>query len=82
MATGGSGDVLSGMIASMITQEKDFLEAVLAAVYLHGLSGDIGAARIGERPLTAGNLIGYLPAAMKELRSRARRDGLKEHKKK
>ncbi len=71
MATGGSGDVLSGMIGSMIIQEKDFLQAILAAVYIHGLSGDIGASRLGERPLTAGNLIGYLPAAIKTFRSSA-----------
>jgi hydroxyethylthiazole kinase-like uncharacterized protein yjeF len=71
MATGGSGDVLSGMIASMIIQEKDILEAVLAAVYIHGLSGDIGVSRLGERPLTAGNLIGYLPSAIKALLSEA-----------
>jgi hydroxyethylthiazole kinase-like uncharacterized protein yjeF len=70
MATGGSGDVLSGMIASMIIQEKNFLEAVLAAVFIHGISGDIGVSRLGEKSLTAGNLIGYLPAAMKELQSR------------
>jgi len=69
MATAGAGDVLSGMIASMIIQEKNLLEAILAAVYIHGLSGDIGAKRLGERPLTAGNLITYLPAAMKRLSS-------------
>jgi len=67
MATAGSGDVLSGMIASMIIQEKNILDAILAAVYVHGLSGDIGAARLGEKPLTAGNMITYLPAAIKAL---------------
>ena len=67
MATAGSGDVLSGMIASMIIQEKNILEAVLAAVYIHGLSGDIGARRLGEMPLTAGNIITYLPNAIKEI---------------
>jgi len=50
MATAGSGDVLSGMIASMIIQEKNLLEAVLAAVYIHGLSGDIGVKRLGRDP--------------------------------
>jgi NAD(P)H-hydrate epimerase len=65
MASGGSGDVLSGMIASLIMQEKDILGATLAAVYLHGLSGDIGADRLGERPLIAGDLIRYLPQALK-----------------
>lgn len=69
MATGGSGDVLSGMIASLIIQEKNILGATLAAVYLHGLSGDIGAKRIGERPLIAGDLIKYLPQALKEMES-------------
>jgi len=67
MATGGSGDVLSGMIASMIIQEKDILLATLAAVYIHGLSGDIGAEKMGEKSLTAAKLITYLPAAIKEV---------------
>lgn len=69
MATAGSGDVLSGMIASMIIQEKNLLDAVLAAVYTHGLSGDIGAERIGEKALTAAKIITYLPAALKRLSS-------------
>jgi NAD(P)H-hydrate epimerase len=69
MATGGSGDVLSGMIASLIIQEKNILGATVAAVYLHGMSGDIGAKRIGERPLIAGDLIKYLPQALKEMES-------------
>lgn len=67
MATAGSGDVLSGMIASMIIQEKNLLEAVLAAVYIHGLSGDIGVKKIGERPLTAGDIIRFLPPSIKLL---------------
>lgn len=69
MATGGSGDVLSGMIASLIIQEKNILGATVAAVYLHGLSGDIGAKKIGERSLIAGDLIKYLPQALKEMES-------------
>lgn len=69
MASAGTGDVLSGMIASMIIQEKNLLLATLAAVYVHGLSGDIGVAKIGEKPLTAVNLIQYLPAAIKTLAS-------------
>jgi len=67
MASGGSGDVLSGMIASFIIQEKDILGATLAAVYLHGLSGDIGVRRLGERPLIAGDLIRYLPQALEAM---------------
>ncbi len=67
MATAGSGDVLSGMLASMIMQEKNILDAILAAVYVHGLSGDIAASRLGEKALTAGNMITTLPAAIKTL---------------
>jgi hydroxyethylthiazole kinase-like uncharacterized protein yjeF len=67
MATAGSGDVLSGMIASMIVQEKNLLEAVLAAVYVHGLSADIGAEKLGEKALTAGDIIRYLPSGIKLL---------------
>jgi len=69
MATAGSGDVLSGMIASMIVQEKNLLEAVLAAVYIHGLSGDIGAEKLGEKALTAGDIIRYLPSGIRRLES-------------
>lgn len=67
MASAGVGDVLSGMIASMVMQEKKTLEAVLAAVYIHGLSGDIAAQRVGERPLTASNIITSLPRAIKSM---------------
>jgi len=67
MATAGSGDVLSGMIASMIIQEENLLEAILAAVYVHGLSGDIAAEKLGEKSLTAGDIIRYLPSAVRLL---------------
>jgi NAD(P)H-hydrate epimerase len=74
MATGGSGDVLSGMIASLLMQEKDALRAALAAVYLHGLSGDLAAEKLGERALVAGNLIRFLPGAIKALEDEAREE--------
>jgi hydroxyethylthiazole kinase-like uncharacterized protein yjeF len=67
MATGGSGDVLSGMIASMIMQSDNILEALLAAVYIHGLSGDIAAEKMGEKSLLASNITSYLPQAVKAL---------------
>jgi NAD(P)H-hydrate epimerase len=74
MATGGSGDVLSGMIASLLMQEKDALQAALAAVYLHGLSGDLAAEKLGERALIAGDLIRFLPAALKAMEDEAREE--------
>jgi len=67
MATAGSGDVLSGILGGLIVQQNNFLEAILAAVYVHGLSGDIASQKIGERSLVAGDLIKYLPRAIKSL---------------
>jgi NAD(P)H-hydrate epimerase len=67
MATAGSGDVLSGMIASMIIQEVDLLDAVIAAIYIHGLSGDIGSEKLGEKSLVAGDIMRYLPQAIRRL---------------
>ncbi len=67
MATGGSGDVLSGMIGSLLVQNKDALGATRAAVYVHGLSGDLAAARLSEKALIAGDLIRFLPSAVKSL---------------
>jgi len=64
MATGGSGDVLSGMISSLIMQGGDFLDAVLASVYVHGLSGDMAVKKTGEKSLMAGDLIDFLPQAV------------------
>lgn len=71
MATGGSGDVLTGMLAGLLAQREafalDLLDAVLLAVYLHGLAGDLAAARMGEQALAAGDLLDFLPAAFAEL---------------
>ena len=65
MATGGSGDVLSGMMASLLAQGLEPKTAILAAVYLHGLAGDLAAEALGEYALTAADLIDYLPQAMR-----------------
>lgn len=67
MATGGSGDVLSGIIAGGLMQNKDALGAVIAAVYAHGLSGDHAAGRLSEKAMTAGDILRFLPEALKEL---------------
>ena len=65
MATGGTGDILTGMIAGFLGQFPDQPEeAIAAAVYLHGLSGELGAAAKGEKSLIATDLLEYLPAAM------------------
>jgi NAD(P)H-hydrate epimerase len=67
MGTGGTGDILTGMIAGLLAQFPDRPDqAVAAAVYLHGLSGQIGARELGEKCLVATDLLHYLPRAMEE----------------
>ncbi|HEV2856703.1 MAG TPA: NAD(P)H-hydrate dehydratase [Thermoanaerobaculia bacterium] len=68
MATGGSGDVLTGLIAGLLAQGLDALDATVLAVYLHGLAGDLAAGRLGETALAAGDLIEVLPAAFAALK--------------
>jgi len=68
MATGGTGDVLTGMIAGMIAQFPDQVDAaLLAAVWLHGRAGELGAAKLGEKSLIATDLFEFLPEAMREV---------------
>jgi NAD(P)H-hydrate epimerase len=67
MGTGGTGDVLTGMIAGFLAQfPKQPDQAVAAAVYLHGLAGQIGAQALGEKCLMATDLFDYLSDAMEE----------------
>jgi len=65
MAKGGSGDVLTGMVAGFIAQSPDHLfNAVLAAVHIHGLSGDLAATSLGERSVLAEDIIQQIPHAI------------------
>lgn len=61
MATGGMGDVLSGVIGSLLGQGLDPLFAAALGVYFHGLAGDIAVNDKGEMGLNAGDIIAYLP---------------------
>ncbi len=64
MATAGSGDVLGGMIAGLISQfyPKQAMELILAAaVFLHGYAGDLAAREMGEAGLTAGDIVSFIP---------------------
>ena len=78
MATGGTGDVLTGLIAGLIAQGLDALDATVLAVYLHGLAGDLAAERLGEIALAAGDLVEMLPAAFAALKRAGEEDG-EEH---
>jgi NAD(P)H-hydrate epimerase len=66
MATGGAGDVLTGVIAALIGQRMDPFEAAILGVYLHGLAGDFASEELGRWSLTATDLIEYLPVAFSE----------------
>ncbi len=65
MATGGSGDVLTGLIAALVAQGLEPFEAARLGVYLHGLAGDLAAAELGEMSLIASDLPDYLPQAFR-----------------
>jgi ADP-dependent NAD(P)H-hydrate dehydratase / NAD(P)H-hydrate epimerase len=68
MATGGSGDVLTGMIAGLLAQKlDDALGATIAAVHLHGLAGDIAASRLGTRAMIASDITSCLGDAFIEV---------------
>ena len=67
MAKGGSGDILSGMLLSLLGQGMAPFEACCAAVWLHGRAGDLAAADKGERGMIPSDLLEQIPYAMKHL---------------
>ena len=69
MATGGTGDVLTGLIAALIGQKVDPFDASVLGVWAHGRAGDLAAAVIGQTALIATDLLTYLPAALREVES-------------
>ena len=69
MATGGSGDVLTGIIAGLLTSGYAPLQAAKLGVHLHGLAGDLAAKEMGQEALTASDLIQYLGKAFLTLQS-------------
>jgi ADP-dependent NAD(P)H-hydrate dehydratase / NAD(P)H-hydrate epimerase len=73
MSTGGTGDILTGMVAAMIAQNpKNAMLAVCAAVYLHGLSGDVMRESVGEHSMVATDLLRGLPEAFHRSRQAAK----------
>jgi ADP-dependent NAD(P)H-hydrate dehydratase / NAD(P)H-hydrate epimerase len=65
LATGGTGDILTGTIAGFLAQSLDDPDsAVAAAVYVHGRAGELGAAELGEKSLIATDLLRYYPATI------------------
>ncbi|MGB3586674.1 MAG: NAD(P)H-hydrate dehydratase [Tunicatimonas sp.] len=67
MATGGSGDVLTGILTALIAQQYDSLSASLLGVYLHGLAGDLAAKKFSQEALVASDIVESLGAAFTTL---------------
>jgi len=67
MATGGSGDVLTGMIAAWLAQLLDAEAACRLAVFLHGAAGDLAAGHEGRVSMIAGDLINHIGPALEQL---------------
>jgi len=71
MATGGSGDVLAGMLGALLGQGMTCFDAAVLAVHVHGLAGDLAAGTIGQVSLIATDIIDALPEAFQEKKKRA-----------
>ena len=67
MATGGSGDVLTGVIAGLAAQNIPLVQATIAGAYIHGYSGDIFSENEAQTNLIAGDLIRNLPEILKRV---------------
>jgi NAD(P)H-hydrate epimerase len=67
MATGGSGDVLTGVIAGLAAAGMDAFDAARLGAHVHGLAGDLAAEEVGETSLLAGDILRHLPAAFMSL---------------
>jgi len=67
MATGGSGDVLTGIIGSLLAQGMNAVDAAICGTYIHGLAGDLAADEFMQRSMIAGDIIAFLPEAFELL---------------
>ncbi|MCH5210982.1 MAG: NAD(P)H-hydrate dehydratase [Oscillospiraceae bacterium] len=67
LATGGSGDVLAGITASMVSRGINETKAAAMAVYIHGVAGDIAAAKYGMESVTASKVMENIPDALRQI---------------
>ncbi|MBE6825101.1 MAG: NAD(P)H-hydrate dehydratase [Ruminococcaceae bacterium] len=70
MAKGGSGDVLSGIIASLMAQGVPPLESACASVYIHGLAGDMASKKLSKTSMLPRDIVGFLPDVFKSIESK------------
>jgi NAD(P)H-hydrate epimerase len=68
LATAGSGDVLAGAIAAMVSQGLKPYEAAVCGAYIHGVAGELARREIGSAGVLAGDLLSRLPQALQDLR--------------
>ncbi|HXT86179.1 MAG TPA: NAD(P)H-hydrate dehydratase [Verrucomicrobiae bacterium] len=83
MSSGGTGDVLTGMLAGLTAQfgaEKNWAEMLALGVYLHGLAGDLAAEEFGEAPMVATDLVRCIPAAFAQMRDALGKESGKERR--
>ncbi|MDZ7314614.1 MAG: NAD(P)H-hydrate dehydratase [candidate division KSB1 bacterium] len=71
MATAGTGDVLTGLIASLLAQGLTPKDAAAAGVFIHGLAGDLAAEKLGQAGMIAGDLLRNVPQALMEIENAA-----------
>jgi ADP-dependent NAD(P)H-hydrate dehydratase / NAD(P)H-hydrate epimerase len=77
LGTGGSGDVLTGLIAGLLAQfPRDWRQAVAAAVYLAGLAGELGARELGEKSLIATDTLRFFGPAIEHAKASGAGEGL------
>ncbi len=71
MATGGTGDVLTGLVAGLLAQHprRPVIDVVAAAVYLHGLAGDLAAGELGQASMIAGDVLDRVPRAFRAVKN-------------
>ncbi|MDA1179640.1 MAG: NAD(P)H-hydrate dehydratase, partial [Planctomycetota bacterium] len=70
MATGGSGDVLTGLVTALLAQRFSTWQGACLGVHLHGAAGDRAANEFGEVSLIASDIVKCLPLAIREYRQR------------
>jgi NAD(P)H-hydrate epimerase len=78
LASGGSGDVLTGLIGGLLAQGASALEAACAGVYVHGLAAELAGRDFGKRGMAAEDLLDYLPKAFGELEGGGEAEGEEE----
>ncbi|MFC1513413.1 NAD(P)H-hydrate dehydratase, partial [candidate division KSB1 bacterium] len=70
MATAGSGDVLTGIIAGLAAQRVNLAETAVTSAFMHGLAGDLAADELGESGMIAGDIVDFLPYAFEDIHGR------------